>query len=109
MRFCHHFQSSCSPNVRDGPMSAKGSWGNAEDEGSEQIQGPQPTAEPERGAQRRFRSSAFASSLSWDSDSEKEALDGNRQLRVVLKTCCIFLKSRMLGSDYTAELRGVVL
>lgn len=88
-------------------MSAKGSWGDAEDAGSEQIQGPQPTAEPERGAQRRFRSSAFASSLSWDSDSEKEALDGNGHLHVVSTTCCVFLKSCMLGSDDAAELRGV--
>ncbi|XP_029292873.1 protein Wiz isoform X2 [Cottoperca gobio] len=63
-------QSSCSPKVRDGLMSAKCSGGHAVDEGPEQ-----PSAEPGRSAQRRFRSSAFPSSLSWDSDSEKEILD----------------------------------
>ncbi|KAM9346173.1 protein Wiz [Symphorus nematophorus] len=68
-------QSSCSPNVRDSPMSAKCSWGHAGDEGPKQTEGTQPSAEPGRSAQRRFRSSAFPSSLSWDSDSEKETLD----------------------------------
>lgn len=50
-------------------MSARCSWGHARDEGSKQSEG----AEQER----RVRSSAFPSSLSWDSDSEKETLDGN--------------------------------
>ncbi|XP_033501062.2 protein Wiz isoform X1 [Epinephelus lanceolatus] len=68
-------QSSRSPNVRDGLMPAKCSWGHAGDEGPKQTEGPQPSAEPGRSAQRRFRSSAFPSSLSWDSDSEKETLD----------------------------------
>lgn len=54
-------------------MSARCSWGHAGDEGSKQTEG----ADPGRSTQRRFRSSAFPSSLSWDSDSEKEALDGN--------------------------------
>lgn len=48
-------------------MSAK--WAGAGEE--------QSGAEPGRGAQRTLKSSAFTSSLSWDSDSEKEALDGN--------------------------------
>ncbi|XP_042247504.1 protein Wiz isoform X2 [Thunnus maccoyii] len=69
-------QSSCSSNVRDGLMSAKCSWGHPGDEGSKQTEGTQsPSADPGRSAQRRFRSSAFPSSLSWDSDSEKETLD----------------------------------
>ncbi|XP_035036634.2 protein Wiz [Hippoglossus stenolepis] len=65
-------QSSCSPNVRDG---LKRSWGRAGDEGSTQAEDAQPGADPGRNAQRRFRSSAFPSSLSWDSDSEKETQD----------------------------------
>ncbi|XP_026203951.1 protein Wiz-like isoform X2 [Anabas testudineus] len=64
-------QSSCSPSARDGLMSARCSWGHAGDEGPEQTEG----SDLETSAQRRFRSSAFPSSLSWDSDSEKEALD----------------------------------
>ncbi|XP_029364641.1 protein Wiz isoform X2 [Echeneis naucrates] len=68
-------QSSCSPNVRDGLMSAKCSWGHAGDEGSLETEGSQPSADQGKNAQRRFRSSAFPSSLSWDSDSEKEMLD----------------------------------
>ncbi|KAF3700594.1 Protein Wiz Widely-interspaced zinc finger-containing protein [Channa argus] len=62
-------QSSTSPSVSDGPMSARCSWAHAADE--THTEGP----DLDRGAQRRFRSSAFPSSLSWDSDSEKEALD----------------------------------
>ncbi|XP_040013763.1 protein Wiz isoform X2 [Xiphias gladius] len=68
-------QSSCSQNVRDGLMSTKCSWGHAGDDGSMQTEGTQPSADPGKSAQRRFRSSAFPSSLSWDSDSEKETLD----------------------------------
>ncbi|XP_027141211.1 protein Wiz isoform X2 [Larimichthys crocea] len=68
-------KSSCSPNVGDGLMSAKCLWGHAGDEGSKQDEGSQPSTDPGRSAQRRFRSSAFPSSLSWDSDSEKETLD----------------------------------
>ncbi|XP_041673372.1 protein Wiz-like isoform X2 [Cheilinus undulatus] len=64
-------QSSCSPDVSDGPMSAKRSWTPAGDEGPEKAE----ASDPGRSAQRRFRSSAFPSSLSWDSDSEKETLD----------------------------------
>ncbi|XP_026180213.1 protein Wiz isoform X4 [Mastacembelus armatus] len=66
-------QSSCSPNVSDGLMS----WGHSGDEGSKQSECTQPSAEPGTSTPRRFRSSAFPSSLSWDSDSEKETLDGN--------------------------------
>ncbi|XP_069381024.1 protein Wiz [Paralichthys olivaceus] len=65
-------QSSCSPNARDG---LKRSWGRAGDECSAQAEESQPAADPGRNAQRRFRSSAFPSSLSWDSDSEKETQD----------------------------------
>lgn len=57
-------------------MSAKSSWGHAGDECSKQTECTQPSAES-GSAQRRFRSSAFPSSLSWDSDSEKETIDGN--------------------------------
>ncbi|XP_026180211.1 protein Wiz isoform X2 [Mastacembelus armatus] len=64
-------QSSCSPNVSDGLMS----WGHSGDEGSKQSECTQPSAEPGTSTPRRFRSSAFPSSLSWDSDSEKETLD----------------------------------
>lgn len=84
-------------------MSAKGSWGHAGDEGSKQTEGAQPSAEPERSAQRRFRSSAFPSSLSWDSDSEKETLDGNIRLHIYWKPAAHF-KSSTLSSDYTAKL-----
>ncbi len=66
-------------------MSAKGSWGHAGDEGPKQTEGTQPSADPGRSAQRRFRSSAFPSSLSWDSDSEKETLDGNTWLNIYWK------------------------
>lgn len=71
-----HLQSSCSPNASDGLMSAKGSL---------ETRGTQPSAEPERSAQKRLRSSAFPSSLSWDSDSEREALDGNTRLHTYCK------------------------
>lgn len=54
-------QLSCSPNPEDGPLSPKCEWTEE--------------AEPGGGAQRRVRTSAFPSSLSWDSDSEKETLD----------------------------------
>ncbi|XP_028310466.1 protein Wiz [Gouania willdenowi] len=64
-----HLQSSCTPSVRDGPMSAKSSRSHAGDE-SEGL-----AAEPGRGAQRRVKSSAFPSSLSLDSDSERETPD----------------------------------
>lgn len=57
-------------------MSAKGSL---------EMRGALPSAEPERSAKRRLRSSAFASSLSWDSDSEKETLDGNTRLHTYCK------------------------
>ncbi|KAK5914513.1 hypothetical protein CgunFtcFv8_008952 [Champsocephalus gunnari] len=56
-------QSSCSPHVRDDLMSAKCSRAQAEDEG------------PEAGRISQRRPSAFPSSLSWDSDSERETLD----------------------------------
>uniref|UniRef100_A0A3Q1F0D1 WIZ zinc finger b n=2 Tax=Acanthochromis polyacanthus TaxID=80966 RepID=A0A3Q1F0D1_9TELE len=62
-------ESSCSPD----PMSGKRSW--VGDEGPEPTESPQPTVESGRSAQRRFKSSAFPSSLSWDSDSERETLD----------------------------------
>lgn len=75
--FCHS-QPSYSPSVSDGLMSAKDS-GNIEDESIKQVPASQSTAGPDRREHRRFSSSAFASSLSWDSDSEKEALDGNRR------------------------------
>ncbi|XP_032392310.1 protein Wiz [Etheostoma spectabile] len=54
------------PQQREGPQQKKG---------PRQKEGPWPGAEPGRSAQRRTRSSAFPSSLSWDSDSEKETLD----------------------------------
>lgn len=57
-------------------MSAKCSWGGPGDESAAQTEG----TEPGRSAQRRVRSSAFPSSLNWDSDSEKETLDGNMAL-----------------------------
>ncbi|XP_061568301.1 protein Wiz isoform X2 [Cololabis saira] len=41
----------------------------------EDDEGLRSSAEPGRSAQRRFKSSAFPSSLSWDSDSERETLD----------------------------------
>lgn len=66
-------------------MSAKSAWDAAGEEGSDQNEGPQPSVEPGRSAQRRFKSSAFPSSLSWDSDSERETLDGNTWLNVYWK------------------------
>ncbi|XP_034047137.1 protein Wiz isoform X2 [Thalassophryne amazonica] len=68
-------EPSCSPNVRDDLMSAKCSLGHNGDETSEQTESIQPSADPGRSAQRKYKSSAFSSSLSWDSDSEKEILD----------------------------------
>ncbi|XP_042076206.1 protein Wiz isoform X2 [Haplochromis burtoni] len=68
-------ESSCSPNLRDGLISAKCLWGLTGEERSKQSEGPQSSANQGRSAQRRFKSSAFPSSLSWDSDSEKETLD----------------------------------
>ncbi|XP_074551863.1 protein Wiz-like isoform X2 [Halichoeres trimaculatus] len=64
-------QTSCSQDVSDGLMSPKCSWTPAADESPKQTE----SADAGRSAQRRFRSSAFPSSLSWDSDSEKETLD----------------------------------
>ncbi len=66
-------------------MSAKCSWGRAADVGPQQTESTQPSVDPGRSAQRRFRSSAFPSSLSWDSDSEKETLDGNTWLHICRK------------------------
>ncbi|XP_037332912.2 protein Wiz isoform X1 [Pungitius pungitius] len=69
-------QSSRSPHVRDGPMCARRSWAaGAGDEGPGENQGSRPGAGPGRSAQRGPTSSAFPSSLSWDSDSERETLD----------------------------------
>ncbi|XP_062264890.1 protein Wiz [Platichthys flesus] len=65
-------QSSCSPNVSDGLRS---SWARAGDEGATKAEDAPPGADPGRNAQRRLKSSAFPSSLSWDSDSEKETQD----------------------------------
>lgn len=59
-------------------MSAKCSWGLAGEEDTKQCEGPESGADLGRSAQRRFKSSAFPSSLSWDSDSERETLDGNK-------------------------------
>jgi len=55
-------------------MSAKRPRVQAGDEGA------RLSGDPGRSAQRRCRSSAFPSSLSWDSDSERETLDGNTRL-----------------------------
>ncbi|XP_047212565.1 protein Wiz-like isoform X4 [Girardinichthys multiradiatus] len=63
-------ESSCSPNLSDGLMTAECTWDLAGEDNSEQT-----AADPQRNAQRRLKSSAFPSSLSWDSDSEKETLD----------------------------------
>ncbi|XP_023204302.1 protein Wiz isoform X5 [Xiphophorus maculatus] len=63
-------ESSCSPNLSDGVMTADCAWGLDGEDDPERA-----AADPQRDAQRRFKSSAFPSSLSWDSDSEKEALD----------------------------------
>ncbi|XP_054614835.1 protein Wiz isoform X2 [Dunckerocampus dactyliophorus] len=68
-------QSSCSSNVSDILTPAKGSPGHDGDQDPKQTEGSQHGAEPEGSAQRRLRSSAFPSSLSWDSDSEKETQD----------------------------------
>ncbi|KAM9745631.1 protein Wiz isoform 1-T1 [Menidia menidia] len=67
-------ESPCPPR-HDDLMSAKCTWDQSGEEGSRQSEGPQTEAEPGRSAQRRFKSSAFPSSLTWDSDSEKETLD----------------------------------
>ncbi|XP_043956365.1 protein Wiz isoform X5 [Gambusia affinis] len=63
-------ESSCSPNLSDGLMAVDCAWELDGEDDPERA-----AADPQRDAQRRFKSSAFPSSLSWDSDSEKEALD----------------------------------
>ncbi|XP_061604104.1 protein Wiz isoform X1 [Phyllopteryx taeniolatus] len=68
-------QSSRSSDVSDVLTSAKGSQCHDGDEGPEQTEGSEHSEDPARSAQRSFKSSAFPSSLSWDSDSEKETLD----------------------------------
>lgn len=85
-------------------MSAKDP-GNTEDESSKQVQASQPSTGPERRAHRRFSSSAFASSLSWDSDSEKEALDGNRRLMFINELSAFFLRVAKLSRNATAKPR----
>ena len=72
-------------------MTAECSWGHAGHDGSMQTEGSQPSADPGKSAQKRLRSSAFPSSLSWDSDSEKETLDGNTWF--FSETCCILIES----------------
>ncbi|KAM8844287.1 protein Wiz isoform 2-T2 [Spinachia spinachia] len=68
--------SSHSPHVRDGPMCARRSWPlGAGEEGCGRNKGSWPSAGPGRSAPGGPTSSAFPSSLSWDSDSEREALD----------------------------------
>ncbi|XP_029945386.1 protein Wiz [Salarias fasciatus] len=62
-------ESSCSPSLKRGLMSSKCPWGHSGDGG------PGPVPDPGRSAQRSVKSSAFPSSLSWDSDSERETLD----------------------------------
>nr|XP_057906461.1 protein Wiz isoform X2 [Doryrhamphus excisus] len=99
-------QSSCSSNVSDILTPAKGSPGHDGDQDPEQTEGSQHGTEPEGSAQRRFRSSAFPSSLSWDSDSEKETQDelvvkmtkklessrSRRLIRLSLKRCAMRIK-----------------
>ncbi|XP_007576513.2 protein Wiz isoform X2 [Poecilia formosa] len=63
-------ESSCSPNLSDGLMTADCAWELDGEDDPERA-----AADPQMDAQRRFKSSAFPSSLNWDSDSEKEALD----------------------------------
>ncbi|XP_054594585.2 protein Wiz isoform X2 [Nothobranchius furzeri] len=67
--------SLCSPNSGDNPVSAKWMWDVPGEEGLDQSEGSQPTTELPRGTQRKFKFSTFPTSLSWDSDSEKETLD----------------------------------
>nr|XP_054594586.1 protein Wiz isoform X3 [Nothobranchius furzeri] len=67
--------SLCSPNSGDNPVSAKWIWDVPGEEGLDQSEGSQPTTELPRGTQRKFKFSTFPTSLSWDSDSEKETLD----------------------------------
>ncbi|XP_056143665.1 protein Wiz [Lampris incognitus] len=68
-------QAPCSPKVKEGLMAGKSQWSGAEDGSCEQTGEPLPRADAGRSAPRRFRPSAFPSSLTWDSDSEKETLD----------------------------------
>ncbi|XP_077590057.1 protein Wiz isoform X1 [Stigmatopora nigra] len=72
---CTVQQSSCSSDLSDVLTSAKDSQGPDYHEGPNQTEVCEQSADPARSAQRRFRSSAFPSSLNWDSDSEKETLD----------------------------------
>ncbi|XP_054890976.1 protein Wiz isoform X2 [Poeciliopsis prolifica] len=64
------FESPCSPHLSDGLMAVDCAWELDGEDDPERA-----AADPQRDAQSRFKSSAFPSSLSWDSDSEKEALD----------------------------------
>ncbi|XP_019749121.1 protein Wiz isoform X2 [Hippocampus comes] len=69
---CTLQQSSCSSDVSDALTSTKGSQGHDGDVPPEQTERSEHSADPARSAQRRFGSSAFSSSLSWD---EKETRD----------------------------------
>ncbi|XP_051904713.1 protein Wiz isoform X2 [Hippocampus zosterae] len=66
---CTLQQSSRSSDVSDAPTSTEGSQGHDGDAPPEQTERSEHSADP---AQRRFGSSAFSSSLSWD---EKETRD----------------------------------
>lgn len=85
-------------------MSAKCSWGQDGDEGPVQTEGSQPSVDPGKNAQRRFRSSAFPSSLSWDSDSEKETLDGNTCFNICWKPVALFSRVAQVCLHSAAKL-----
>ncbi|XP_034151047.1 protein Wiz [Esox lucius] len=62
-------------------------WSRGGDGDFERSEGPLSWVEPGRSAQRSVRPSAFPSSLTWDSDSEKETLDVMFPLLSVLSRC----------------------
>lgn len=70
-------QSSHHPEETDALTSAGSSWDQVGGEGSVQREVTEVSTDLGRSVLGGFRSSAFPSSLNWDSDSEKETLDGN--------------------------------
>ncbi|XP_024920323.1 uncharacterized protein LOC103393718 [Cynoglossus semilaevis] len=68
-------QSSHHPEETDALTSAGSSWDQVGGEGSVQGEVTEVSTDLGRSVLGGFRSSAFPSSLNWDSDSEKETLD----------------------------------
>ena len=72
VRLCQYHQQVSDELIFSGSPWSSGGNGDFERTG-----GPLSQVESGRSAQRSIRPSAFPSSLTWDSDSEKETLDGS--------------------------------